>query len=118
MMAVDIVMERAAFAQGNADQIAFRRICSFLDRIRHFARLTMAKADPALLIADNDKRRKPEAAAALHHFGDAVDVNEFVDELAVAIVAVPFPASAMWFSSHEPTLSFFSSPSLSRPLKI
>ncbi len=58
------------------------------DRFRHFARLAVAEADPALLVADDDERGEAEAPAALHHLGDAVDVDELVDELAVALFAV------------------------------
>src|SRR6202043_411371 len=57
------------------------------DRFRHLARLTVAEADPALLIADHHQRGKAEAQSTLHHFGDAVDVDELVDEFAVAFFA-------------------------------
>jgi hypothetical protein len=49
----------------------------------------VAEADPALLIADDDQRGEAEAPAALHHLGDAVDVDELVDELAVALFVSP-----------------------------
>src|SRR5262249_12229634 len=55
------------------------------DGFRHFACLTMTETDAAFLIADDDERSKAEALTALHHFGDAVDVNEAVDELAVFV---------------------------------
>jgi hypothetical protein len=60
------------------------------------ARLAVAEADPALLVADHDQRREPEAPAALHHLGDAVDVDELVGELAVPL----FPL-AMMFTCHD-----------------
>ena len=75
----------------------------------------MAKADAPLLIADDDKSCKPEPPTAFYHLGDTIDMNELVDEFAIAILALPFPTSAMWFSRHQRTLSFVSSPSLSRP---
>ena len=65
----------------------------------------MAEAYAALLVADDNKSCKSEAPTAFYHLRDAVDVNELVDKLAVAILAVPFSASFAWFSSHEPTLS-------------
>src|SRR5262249_30632771 len=37
--------------------------------------------------ADNDKGGKAEPATAFHDFGDAVDVHELIDELAVALFA-------------------------------
>ena len=49
----------------------------------------MAEADAALLVADDDERGEAEPPAALHHLGDAVDVHELVEELAVALVALP-----------------------------
>ena len=85
----DVVMQRAAFAQRHAGQAALGGIGRLADRLRHLARLAVAEADPALLIADDDQRREAEAPAALHHLGDAVDVDELVDELAVALVALP-----------------------------
>ena len=83
-----VVMQRAAFAQRHAGQAALGGVGRLADRFRHFARLAVTEADPALLVADDDQRGKAEAAAALHHLGDAVDVHELVDELAVALFAV------------------------------
>ena len=81
-------MQRAAFAQRNARQVALGGFRRLADRFRHFARLAVAEADAALLVADDDERGKAEAASALHHLGDAVDVNELVDELDRALPAV------------------------------
>ena len=54
----------------------------------------MAEADAAALVADHDERGEAEAPAALHHLGDAVDVDELVDELAVALfAAIPLPVA-------------------------
>jgi hypothetical protein len=39
------------------------------------------------LVADDDKRGKAEAAAALDDLGDAIDVDELVDKLAIALFA-------------------------------
>ena len=87
-------MQRAAFAQRHADQVALGRFGRLADRFRHFARLAVAEADPALLVADDDERGKAEAPAALHHLGDAVDVDELVDELAVPLFPVAPPRRA------------------------
>ena len=81
-------MQRAALAQRHAHQIALGLLGRLADRLRHLARLAVAEADAALLVADHDQRREAEPAAALDHLGHAVDVHELVDELAVAIVAV------------------------------
>jgi hypothetical protein len=48
----------------------------------------VTEADATLLVADDDERRETEALAALHHLGDAIDVDELVDDSAVTIVAV------------------------------
>src|SRR5207249_6835263 len=98
----DVVMQRAAFAQRDARQVALRRLCRLADRLWHFARLAMAETDPALLIADHDQRRKAEALAALDDLRHAIDVDELVDELAVALLAIPAPfaSAAFAFTCH------------------
>jgi len=48
----------------------------------------VAEADAALLVADDDERGKAEAAAALDDLGDAVDVHQLVDQVAVFFLAV------------------------------
>jgi hypothetical protein len=47
----------------------------------------MAEANAAALIADHHKGRKAKTPSALHHFGDAVDMHELIDELAFAVSA-------------------------------
>jgi hypothetical protein len=42
-------------------------------------------ADASALIADHDEGREAEPPSALHHLGDAIDVHELVDELAIAV---------------------------------
>jgi hypothetical protein len=64
----------------------------------------VAVADAALLIADNDQRGKTETPSALHHFGDAVDVNQAIHKFAVAflaiVAAIASTASAFTFTCH------------------
>jgi hypothetical protein len=61
----------------------------------------VAKADPALLVADDDQRREAEATPALDHFRHAVDVDEAIDELAVAILPAMIAAAAAFsFTRH------------------
>ena len=85
--AVHVMMQGAAFAQRHADQRALGGFGRLADGFRHFARLAVAKADAALLVADDDEGGEAEAPAALHHLGDAVDVDQLVDEFAVALFA-------------------------------
>src|SRR3984957_10810251 len=53
--AVDVVMQRPAFAQRHANDAALRGLGRLADSLRHFARLAMAGADASLLVADDDK---------------------------------------------------------------
>src|SRR5262249_34596410 len=98
----DVVMQRAAFAQCNPRQVPLGRFGRLADRLRHLARLAMAEPDPALLVADHDQRGKAEALAALDDFRHAIDMDELVDELAVALLAlpVPFASAAFAFTCH------------------
>ena len=75
------------------------------DGFRHFARLAMAEADAALLIAHHHQRGETEAAAALHHLGDTIDVHQLVDEFVVALFAVT-AATALARPLSVPLLSF------------
>ena len=88
--AVDVVVQGAAFRQRHADQRALRRFRRLADRLRHLARLAVAEADAAALVADDDEGGEAEAPSALHHLGDAVDMDKLVDEFAVALFAA-FP---------------------------
>ena len=81
-------MQRPALAQRHADQAALGGFGRLADRLGHLAGLAVAEADAALLVADDDERGEAEAPAALHHLGDAVDVDELVHELAVALLAI------------------------------
>jgi len=67
----------------HARDVALGGVGGLAESLRHLARLAVAEADAALLVADDDERGKAEAPAALHHLGDAIDVNELVDKLAL-----------------------------------
>ena len=97
-----VVMQRAAFAQRHADELALGGVGRLADRFRHFARLAVAETDAALLIADDDERGKAETPAALHHLGHAVDVDQLVDEFAVALFAVADDLVAALVGVHAP----------------
>src|SRR4051794_34424860 len=99
MTAGDVVMQRAALAQRDAGQVALGRLGRLADRLRHFARLAVTEAGAALLIADHDQRCETEALAALDDLGHAVDVDELVDELAVALLALLTVTSAALIAS-------------------
>jgi hypothetical protein len=68
----------------------------------------VTEANAALLVADDDERCETEATAALDDLGDAVDVDELVDEFAIALFAIltssratsfPVPLSFSFFFS-------------------
>jgi hypothetical protein len=54
----------------------------------------MTVTNAALLIANDNKRGKTKPAAALHNFRDAIDVNELIDKLVVALFAIVVAVSA------------------------
>jgi hypothetical protein len=111
--AVDVVVQGPALAERDADQTALGSLGRLADRLRHLAGLAVAEADAALLVADDDEGGEAEAPAALHHLRDAVDVDELVHELAVALLAVfaAAAAPAFTFTCHVVYLSI----SLTRP---
>ncbi len=51
------------------------------DRVRDLVRLAETDADVSLAVAHHDDRVEAEPAAALHHLGHAVDVDELVLQL-------------------------------------
>ena len=90
-------------ASGYADHVALRGIGGLADGFRHFAGLARTEADAALGIAHHDQRGESKPASALHHLGDAVDVDKLVDEFLVTITAIA--ASAFTFAAVTPTAS-------------
>src|SRR5579883_2829123 len=101
MPAPNVMVQGAPFAQRHADEAALGRVRGLADRLRNFARFAMAEADPALLVADHDQGGEAEAPAALHHFGDAIDMDEAVDEFAVPLFPIAFAAAAAFtFTRH------------------
>ena len=110
-----VVMQRAAFAQRHADEAALGGFGRLADRLRHFARLAVAEADPALLVADDDQRGEAEAPAALHHLGHTIDVDELVGEFAVALFAI---AALAWFTCHIVVPFSFGAVPVTCPLEV
>ncbi len=99
MTSVDVVVQGAALAERHTDQTALGGFRRLADRLRHLTGLAVAEADAALLVADDDEGGEAEAAATLHNLGDAVDVDELVHELAVALLAV-VAATTLAFTCH------------------
>ena len=93
----DVVVQRASLAQRHAGKPALGGVSRFADRLRNLARFSVTEADAALLVADDNKRGKAEAAAAFDDFGDPIDVDELVDKLAVTLFVAPIA----WFTRHD-----------------
>src|SRR5262245_7451884 len=100
MPSIDVVVQRAAFPQRNPDQGAFRGFGCLANRFGNLARLAMTVTDAALLIADYDKRREAESAAALHHLRNAVDMDQTIHKFAIAILALA-ATPALSFTRHR-----------------
>jgi hypothetical protein len=117
MTAANIVMQRAPFAQRHTHEAALGGVRRLADRFGHFARLAMAEADPALLVADHHQGGEAEAPAALYHFGDAIDMNETVDEFAVPFFPIAIAAAAAFtFTRHVSLPSLEARSALAPPL--
>src|SRR5262249_43295842 len=101
-----VVVQRSAFAQWHPDETALGSVGGLADRLRDLARLAVAEADPAFLVADDHQRRKAEAAAAFHHLAPAFVVDRLVGEFTVAL----FPLAAITrFTCHVFVPTRFSS---------
>src|SRR6202011_6352821 len=85
------MVQGAALPQRHPDERALRGFRCLADGFGNLAGLAMAKADPALLVAHDDERGEAESAAALHHLGDAIDMDQTIHEFAVAVMAFATP---------------------------
>ena len=85
------MVQCAGFLHRHADQRPLGALRGLADRFRHFACLTGAVADAAFLITDHHQGGEGEPTATLHHFGDAVDGDQLVDQLIAAIAAAMVP---------------------------
>src|ERR1700689_4431480 len=99
----DIVMQRASLAQRHAGKPALGGVGRLTDGFRHLACFSVTEPDAAFLVADDDQSGEAEAPTALYDFGDAIDVNELVDKLAVTLVVAPIA----WFTRHDASPCFY-----------
>src|SRR6185503_17315988 len=72
----------------NLDHGALGGIGGCADGLRHLTGLAVAETDPAGAVAHHHQSGEAEAAAALDHLGDAVDVDQLVHQVAVLLLAV------------------------------
>src|SRR5688572_19289989 len=94
-MAHAVMVEGATLAQRHPDHRLLGGGGRLGDRLGHLAGLAVAEAGPALAVADDDEGREAEALAALHRLGDAVDVDQFLDQLLAAVVVAAAAAAAL-----------------------
>src|SRR5580704_14439417 len=87
------MVQGAALPERHPDERALRGFGCLADGFGNLPGLAMAKADPALLVADDDERGETESAAAFHHLGDAIDMDQTIREFAVAILAIAASAT-------------------------
>src|SRR5574338_114875 len=92
-MAEAVVVQSAAVAQRNADHRLLGRRGRLADRLGNLAGLAVTEPGATLAVADDDQRRETEALAALHSLGDAVDVDELLDQLLAAVVVTATAAT-------------------------
>jgi hypothetical protein len=108
-MANAVMMQSAAFLQRNADHCLLGSSGSLLDGFWHFACLALAKASATLAITHHNECRKAEALAALHCFGNAVDVNQLLNQFFAAIVstlaALVIPATPVAITASASTIT-------------
>jgi hypothetical protein len=55
----------------------------------------MAETSAALAIADDDERGEAESLAALNRLGDAVDMDELLDQLLAIVIATATAPTAV-----------------------
>ena len=80
------MMQRAARAAARGSWFSWlpRWLCGWLPALRAPCR---TKPTRPFFVAHDDERCEAEILAALHHFGDAVDGHELIDQFAVAVLA-------------------------------
>src|SRR3972149_5128055 len=79
-MADDLMGDGRA-GKRHLEQVLLGVLDSLLDRTRHFPALPEPEADVSLSVADDHQGAQLKPAAALDHFGHAVDINDFFLEL-------------------------------------
>src|SRR5690606_25157176 len=85
-------------AQRDGSHVAAGTVRRLADRVRDATRLADADSNPAIVVADDHDCAEGEAAATLHNFGDAGNVNYALIEF-FAVIFTPRPRLS---SSHCP----------------
>src|ERR671910_3650793 len=66
--------------QRNADESLLRVLDTLADRLGHLAGFAESGPDHAVAVTDDDDRAEAEPTTALHHLGDAVDLDDLLLE--------------------------------------
>src|SRR6266487_3498089 len=83
-LAEDLVRDRRAVLR-NGEEVLLRVLDRLRDRKRNLARLAVADADAIDLVADDDERGEREPPSALDDLRDAVDLDNALLELTLAL---------------------------------
>jgi hypothetical protein len=81
-----VVVQGAALAQRHADHGLLGLFRGLADGFGHFARLAVAEAHAALLVAHHHQGGEGEPAAAFDGRGHAVDVDQLLDDVGLFVV--------------------------------
>jgi len=73
----DLVRNRVV-GQGNLNHVLLRRLNGFADGLGNFLGFAAAESDMAAFVTDDNQGAEAQILPALHHFGDAVDVDDGV----------------------------------------
>src|ERR1700728_4833471 len=94
MMTAHFMMQSTAILQRDLDQSALSGLGGLADGFRHFAGFAMAETDAAGTVTNDHQRSKTKATTALYHFGDAIDVNQLVDQIRILLFPITTTAAA------------------------
>jgi hypothetical protein len=81
-MAYGVMMQRAAVAQRHPNHVALSSFSRLADCFGNLSRFSVPMANPAFLVAGNNKGGKAEPTTAFHYLGDAVYGDKLVDDIA------------------------------------
>jgi hypothetical protein len=94
----DFVRNRSA-SHRDGDHVATRAIDRFAHCFGDFVGLARRETDAALTVTDGDESVERKATSALHDFGDAIDGDDVLDELAAAFSAAAFAIARLAVTS-------------------
>jgi hypothetical protein len=97
------------------EEVLLRIVDGLRDRERHLACLAVAEPDAIDLVADHDQRGEREATAALDHLGHAVDLDDPLLELPLALTGHDLTFNRGSAQNFRPPSRAASASALTRP---